>query len=71
MEAMVDASGLDWMILRLPFLSDDPATGTIHVFSPDSGEVAHTLTRADLAAFMVAQLSSDEYLRKAVAIANS
>jgi putative NADH-flavin reductase len=70
MEAMVDASGLDWIIFRLPFLSDDPATGNIHVFSPDSREVAHKLTRADLAAFMVAQLSSDEYLHKAVAIAN-
>ncbi len=71
MEAMVDASGLDWIILRLPFLSDGPGTGNIHVFSADSGEVAHKLTRADLAAFMVAQLSSDEYLRQAVAIANS
>ncbi len=71
MEAMVDASGLDWIIVRLPFLSDDPATGNIHVFSADSGEIAHKLTRADLAAFMVAQLSSDEYLQKAVAVANS
>ncbi len=71
MEAIVDASGLDWIIVRLPFLSDDPGTGNIHVFSPETGEIAHKLTRADLAAFMVAQLSSDEYLQKAVAIANS
>ena len=70
MEAIVDASGLDWIILRAPFLSDDPATGNIHVFSAESGEVAHKLTRADLAAFMVGQVSSDEYLRKAVSIAN-
>ena len=54
MEAIVDASGLDWTILRLPFLTDDPGTGNIHVFSPESGEIAHKLTRADLAAFMVA-----------------
>jgi putative NADH-flavin reductase len=71
MEAIVDASGLDWTILRLPFLTDDPGTGNIHVFSPESGEIAHKLTRADLAAFMVAQLSSDEYIQKVVAIANS
>lgn len=71
METIVDTSGLDWIILRLPFLTDDPATGNIHVFSPETGETAHKLTRADLAAFMVAQLSSDEYLKKAVAIANS
>jgi putative NADH-flavin reductase len=71
MEAIVDGSGLDWTILRLPFLTDDPGTGNIHVFSPESGEIAHKLTRADLAAFMVAQLSSDEYIQKVVAIANS
>ncbi len=71
MEAIVDARGLDWIIVRLPFLNDDPGTGNIHVFSADSREIAHKLTRADLAAFMVAQLSSDEYLQQAVAIANS
>ena len=71
METIVDASDLDWTIVRLPFLTDDPGTGNIHVFSPESGEVAHKLTRADLAAFIVTQLSSDEHLQKAVAIANS
>ena len=71
MEAIVDASGLDWIIVRPPFLNDDPGTGDIHVFSAETGEAAHKLTRADLAAFMVAQLSSDEYLQKTVAVANS
>jgi uncharacterized protein YbjT (DUF2867 family) len=71
MEAIVDASGLDWTIVRAPFLSDDSATGNIHILSAEAGEIAHKLTRADLAAFMVAQVSSDEYLQKAVAIANS
>ncbi len=71
MEAMLDASDLDWMIFRLPFLNDDPGTGHVHVFSAESGETAHKLSRADLAAFMVAQLSSEAYVQKAVAIANS
>ena len=71
MEASVDASGLDWTIVRAPFLNDDPATGKIHVVSAEAGEIAHKLTRADLAAFMVAQVSSDEHLKKAVSIANS
>ena len=70
MEAIVDASGLDWIIVRLPFLNDDPGTGNIHVFSAETGEVARKLTRTNLAAFMVAQLSSDGHLQKAVAIAN-
>jgi len=71
MEAIVDASGLDWTIVRPPFLNDDPGMGNIHVLSAQTGETAHKLTRADLAAFMVAQLSSDEYLQKAVAVANN
>jgi putative NADH-flavin reductase len=71
LEASVGASGLDWTIVRAPFLNDDPATGKIHVVSAEAGEIAHKLTRADLAAFMVAQVSSDEHLKKAVSIANS
>lgn len=71
MEAIVDTSGLDWIIVRPPFLNDDPAKGDFHVFCAESGETAHKMTRADLATFIVAQLSSDEYLLKAVAVANS
>ncbi len=70
MEATVNASGLDWTIVRPPFLNDHPGTGSIHVLSAETKETGHKLTRADLAAFMVAQLSSDEHLQKAVAIAN-
>ncbi len=32
MEAMMNASGLDWIIVRSPFLSEDPGTGNVHVF---------------------------------------
>ncbi len=71
MESAVEGSDLDWVILRPAFLSDDTATGNVRVFSAESGEKAHKITRADLAAFMIAQLSSDEHLHQAVAIANS
>jgi putative NADH-flavin reductase len=71
MEAIVDTSGLDWIIVRPPFLNDDPGTGDIHIFSAETKGTTHKLTRTDLAAFMVAQLSSDKYLQKAVAVANS
>lgn len=70
MESAVKASGLDWVILRPAILSDDPATGNVRVFKAATGEKANTLTRADLAAFMLAQLSSNEHLHQAVAIAN-
>jgi len=71
MEAVVGSSGLDWVILRPAILSDDPAKGDVRVFDAGSGEKAHKITRADLAAFMVAQVSSDEHLHQAVTIANS
>ena len=71
MESAVESSGLEWVILRPAILSDDPATGNVRVFSAESGEKAHKITRADLAAFMVAQLSNNEHLHQAVTIANS
>ena len=71
MEAGVEASGLDWVILRPAILSDDPAKGRVQVFDASTGEKAHKITRADLATFMVAQLSSDEHLHRAVTIGNN
>jgi uncharacterized protein YbjT (DUF2867 family) len=70
MEKAVDASGLDWIIVRPAILSDDPATGDVRVYRPDTGEKAHTITRADLASFLVAQLTTDEHLQRAVTVAN-
>jgi putative NADH-flavin reductase len=61
MESAVTGSDLDWVILRPAFLTDDPAQGNVRVFEVATGETAHQTTRADLATFMVAQLTSDEY----------
>jgi uncharacterized protein YbjT (DUF2867 family) len=69
MEAAIDASGLDYVIARPPILSDDPATGSFRVFSPT--EKAHKITRADLARFLVDQLTANEHLGHAVVVANS
>jgi len=71
MESTVEASRLDWIIVRPAILSDGPAEGDARVFNAATGEKAHKITRADLAAFMVTQLDSDEYLHQAVTIANS
>lgn len=70
MEDVVRASGLDWVITRPPVLSDDLATGDIRVLTAESGELAHSITRADLATFIVDQLTNDEHLNHAVTIAN-
>ncbi len=70
MEAAVEGSSLDWVILRPPFLTDGSAKGNVRVFSVEAGEKAHTITRADLASFMLAQLLDNEHLHQAVTIAN-
>ena len=69
MEAAVEASGLEWTILRPAILTDGPLTGKVRTFSPETDETAHKIARADVAAFMLAQLSSNEYLHHAVTIA--
>lgn len=69
MEAEVEATHLDWVLVRPPFLTDGEATGNSKVFSPETQEKAHKISRKDLAAFMVRQLTSDTYLRQAVTVA--
>lgn len=71
MEDVVRATELDWIITRPPMLTDDPAIGDVRVLTPDSGELANTITRADLATFIVAQLDGDEHLHQAVTVTNS
>lgn len=71
MEAEVAASGLDWTILRPAILTDDEATGDIQVVPKGTDEKAHKITRADVAEFMVQQLSDTNYLYQSVVIANS
>lgn len=53
------------LVVRPPFLTEKPATGDVRVFPADSRDQPHSITRADLAALMVAQLTSDDYLQKA------
>ena len=69
MEAEVKASGVEWVLVRPPILTDDPATGSVKVIAEH--EVAHKITRGDLAQFLVDQLTSDTYLGKAVVVANN
>jgi len=69
MEQAIQTSGLQYVIVRPPILKDTPATGSIRILGP--GEIGHTITRADLAAFLVDQLDSTVNLGKAVTIANN
>jgi putative NADH-flavin reductase len=68
MEAIVSGSGLDWVIARPPILTDGDATSKTAVLSQK--EVGHTITRADLAIWLVEQLKSEAYIGKAVVMVN-
>lgn len=68
-ESLIRHSGLDWVIVRPPRLTHGPYTGRYR-----SGErireasVTASIARADVADFMVAQLTDDRYLHRAPAV---
>jgi putative NADH-flavin reductase len=66
---IVRASDLDWTIVRVPMLTDGPATGNIQVGYVGKG-MGPRLSRADMATFMLQQATSDSYLRQAPAISH-
>ena len=68
-EAVVRASGIAFVIVRPAMLVDAAANRNVRVFQ--GRDIAHKITRADVAQFCVDQLTSDEYVGRAVTIANS
>ncbi len=70
MEPEVEASGLDWTLFRPGHLVNGERTGVVRLFEPGDGEIAHKITRADVAAFMLEALASRSYLGQAVNIAS-
>ena len=68
MEQAVEAAGVDFVLVRPPVLRDAEATGNVQIVMED--EQAATITRGDLAQFLINQLQSDQYLGQAVVIQN-
>ena len=68
MEGEVTASGLDYTIVRPPILKDSDPTGHIEIV--DGPDKAHTITRGDLAQFLVDQLTTSQYIGQQVTVAN-
>jgi uncharacterized protein YbjT (DUF2867 family) len=68
MEGIVASSGLDYVIARPPILKDDPPTGSVKVLG--SGAIGHSITRADLADFLVEQLQAGDHVGKAATVVN-
>lgn len=63
-EAIIKASGLDWVIVRPTVLNDKPATGRLRATIDLQGFRGGQISRADVSTFVVAQTSSDDWLRK-------
>ena len=62
-EEAIKQSDLDWVIVRPARLTDEPAKGEYRVYLGGS-YTATKISRADVAAFMLAQLTDDTYVRK-------
>lgn len=70
-ENLVQASGLDWTIVRPSGFTDAPATGGYKEnFPPSERNLNFKISRKDVAAFLARQISDTRYLRHAVAISN-
>lgn len=70
MTEAVRSSDLDWTIARITNPIDRPAKGTFRSGFLGRDKVGSSMTRADIAAFLIAQLDDDTYRRAAPAISN-
>jgi uncharacterized protein YbjT (DUF2867 family) len=68
-EAAILSSGLDYVIVRPPILKDTAALGHTRILG--HGAIGHSITRADLASFLVDQLEVDANLDCAVTVVNN
>lgn len=67
--ALLESSKVDWVVVRVPRLTDDPAKGSIKaLFGNPSPSMK--VTRADTAAFLLQQLTSNQWLRQAPILSN-
>jgi putative NADH-flavin reductase len=62
-KVMIEASNLDWVIVRPAPFSDIPATRSLRVHTKVEGDtVLRRITRAEVATFVLDQLRSNQYL---------
>lgn len=67
--AVLESSNLEWVAVRVPRLTDEPAKGTFKAFFGNASP-RMTVTRSDLAAFMLEQLTDDQWRRQAPILSN-
>jgi putative NADH-flavin reductase len=61
-EALIKASATDWTIVRPAFLTNGPLTGNYRVVTDLNGVTAGKISRADVAHFLLAELSDNRFL---------
>ena len=70
MSQAVTSSGLDWTIVRFVTPKDGPARGIVRQGFYGADKLGFNVTRADIAAFTVAQVDDPRYVGAAPAISN-
>ncbi len=63
-EAVVKSSGLGWIIVRPSMLTDKPATGRVRAMTDLSQFHGGSISRADVASFVVDQVTSGQWLHQ-------
>ncbi|HSW36536.1 MAG TPA: SDR family oxidoreductase [Candidatus Limnocylindrales bacterium] len=70
-EAVIRDSGLDWTIVRLPLLSNKPKTGIVKTWYLGDRKIKlSSVSRGDLADFLLAQVNEPKFLHQAPVINN-
>ncbi len=63
-ESVIKASDVDWTIVRPGFLTNGPLTENYRILTNLSGVTAGKISRADVAHFLLKELTSKHYLRQ-------
>ena len=63
-ESAICASSLDWVVVRPARLTDDPARGNVRAVTDLAAVKGGKIARADVARFVVEQLTTDTWLRR-------
>jgi putative NADH-flavin reductase len=67
--AALESSKLDWVAVRVPRLTDEPAQGSVQAFFGNPSP-RMKVTRSDLADFMLKQLTDNQWVRQAPILSN-
>jgi putative NADH-flavin reductase len=70
MESFFQKSGLDWTLVRPPRLTNGPRRGRYRVREGHLPGFGFTISRADVAAFMIRTAENHAFIRKVVGVSN-